>query len=294
MSWLLVQSTTLGTNSGGNSQATGAFATNPTVGNYLIVWAWGWTSSNHGTVAFSDTGGNVYTVPTGSQQDQTRDLWCAIGFAKVATSGATFKVTCTPNASSTGSILVVASEFSGGLASGPLDGAAVGTTGTSTSVAPGSLSFTAGDLVVAVSVDDNNTYGGSTPAGFTRVANETNGSTFEVGEAVYAIAPASPTNPARTITSAKWAAVQLALKPAAGGGGGTTAGNLLTLLGCGRTLRRPEIYPVSRRAISRRRRISIPSFPISDLRLPIEARRRGALVPIGNRQSAIGILPPGN
>lgn len=214
MSIAHIQDTTLGTATNPTVAAqTGAFGANPTIGNYIVVFAWGWTSAVHtNALAFSDTGGNSYTVPTGAFKDQATDLWCAVGYAKVATSGATFKVTATYNNGISGATInVCAAEFSGVAAASPLDGSAIGATGTSTSAAPGSLSFTSGDLVVAVSVDDNTSYTGSTPTGFTRVQNQSNGTSFEVGEGIYAVAPASPTNPTRTITSAKWCAAQLAL-----------------------------------------------------------------------------------
>jgi hypothetical protein len=139
----------------------------------------------------------------------------------VATSGSSFKVTSGGPATSlsTGpSINVCGAEFSGG-ASSPADGNAVGTTGTSVTIAPGSLSFTANDLVISVSVDDNTTYGGSTPSGFTRSDFQNDGTNFEVGEGIYAIGPTSPTNPSRTITSAKWCSSQFALLAAATGSG---------------------------------------------------------------------------
>jgi len=237
MSIAHVQDAAIGAVSNGASQQSGAFGANPTVGNYVVAYAWGWadTAHHHPTACvFTDTGGNTYTVPAGVFRDQASDLWCAAAYAPVATGGASFKVTATPTGSGgtyNGSVVVCAAEFSGVASSSPLDGSAAGATGTSTTVAPGSMTLTAGSLVVAVGTDDNSTYGGSTPTGFTRVGFQNNGSSFQVGEAVYAIGPTSPANPSRTITSAKWAAAQFALL-AAGGGGGTTQPTL-SMLGCG-------------------------------------------------------------
>jgi hypothetical protein len=195
------------------TQQTGAFSTNPTVGNYIIAIAWGWNSNAHNqTPALSDTGGNSYTVPANVYQNQATDLWCIAGLAKVVTSGASFKVTSGgPASGGGGSICVAAAEFSAIPASSPQDGTAAGTTGTSVTVAPGSMTITIGSLVISICTDDNTTYGGSTPTGFTRIAFENDGTNFEVGEGAYAIGPASPTNPSRTVTSAKWAASQFAL-----------------------------------------------------------------------------------
>jgi hypothetical protein len=219
MAIALVQTAVLGAIGSGASQQTGAFAAQPTVGNYLLAWAWGWNGQG-GTIgfsAFSDTGANAYTVPANAKQGINNDLWCAVGYAKVATAGASFKVTATATATG-GSVMVVASEFSGVLAASPVDGAAVGITGTTGIPAPGSLAFTAGDLVVAVMARDATTYLGSTPTGFTRAAFQNDGTNFQVGEALYAIGPASPTNPAWATSTTSWGTAQFALKAAAGGG----------------------------------------------------------------------------
>jgi hypothetical protein len=221
MAWALVQKAALGSvNTAVATASSLAFGANPTVGNWIVIWAWGWTDQTHNqTPALSDTGGNTYTIPTNAYQNQATDLWCICGWTKVATSGASFKVTSGGPATSLTngpSINVCGAEFSGG-ASSAADGNAVGTTGTSVTIAPGSLSFTANDLIVSVSVDDNTTYGGSTPSGFTRADFQNNGTNFQVGEGIYAIGPASPTNPSRTITSAKWASSQFGLLAGAGG-----------------------------------------------------------------------------
>jgi hypothetical protein len=209
-----IQNAAIGSTGSGSSIQTSAFGSNPTVGNYIVGYCWGWgnTSDHPTSVTFTDTGGNTYAVPTGAFKDQANDLYLAVGYAKVVTSGATFKVTATANGTTAHeSVMCCAAEFSGIAASSPEDGAAVGATGTSVTVAPGSKSLTSGSLVVAVMSDDNTSFGGSTPTGFTRVGFQNNGSSFQVGEGIYAINPTSPTNPSRTITSAKWAAAQFAL-----------------------------------------------------------------------------------
>lgn len=218
MAIAFVQTATLGSTGSGASQQTSAFGSNPTVGNYLVAWAWGWNSTvthlaSH--FVFSDTGSNAWS-PLGFQS-LSADLWLIMGYAKVATGSASHKITMTLTGESTGSVMVCGSEFSGVASTSPLDGAAVGTTGTTGIPAPGSLSLTAGDLVLALMTTDQTTYttfGYSTPTGFTRVGMQNDGSTFQVGEAVYAINPSSPTNPAWKTGTVKWAANQFALKAA--------------------------------------------------------------------------------
>jgi hypothetical protein len=220
----LVQTAALGSTGSGLSQQTSAFGANPTVGNYLIAWAWGWNGSNHSTPTFTDTAGNAWAIPAGGLQEIAADLWLAVAYAKVTATGATFKVTCAEGtAGNFGSIMVVASEFSGIPATSPSDGAAVGATGTTGVPAPGSLTLTSGSLVVALFATDQTTYvtyGYSTPAGFTRAAFQNDGTNFQVGEAIYAIDPSSPSNPSWATGTVKWAAAQFALLATGGGGGG--------------------------------------------------------------------------
>lgn len=211
MAITLVQTTTLGATGNGTSQQTGTFAAQPTVGNYIVAWGWGWSNNAHGTPAFTDTGGNAYTVPSGAFQHIALDLWSLISYAKVATAGATFKVTLTSNMGINASVMVVAFEFGGVAATSPLDGTAGGTTGTTGVPAPGSKPLTSGSLVVAGMARNSTTFLGSTPTGFTRAAFQNDGTNFEVGEALYAINPASPTNPAWATSTTSWSASQFAL-----------------------------------------------------------------------------------
>jgi hypothetical protein len=219
----LAQTAVLGALGSGTTQQTSAFGANPTVGNYLVAWAWGWGGGGAGSsFSFADTGSNTYTFPTNAKQGTAvNDVWCMVAYTKVATTGASFKVTATVTGGSNGSIMVVASEFSGVAASSPLDGtAAAGATASTGVPAPGSLTLASGSLAVGVFSSDQTTYttfGYGTPSGFTRVGFQDNGSSFQVGEAVYAIGPASPSNPSWKTGTVNWAAVQFALKSAAGG-----------------------------------------------------------------------------
>lgn len=219
MAIALVQTAALGSTGSGTSQQTSAFASNPTVGNYIVAWAWGWNPATGTTApAISDTGGNSYTIPTGGFQERTGDLWSVVAWTKVATSGATFRLTVTKAATwSAGSLMIVASEFSGVAAASPLDGTPAGTNSTTGVPAPGSMAVASGSLVAPVMVRDSTTFLGSTPTGFNRVAFQNDGTNFEVGEAIYAINPSSPANPSWATSTTAWAASQFALLAASGG-----------------------------------------------------------------------------
>lgn len=170
-------------------------------------------NSFRGSVAFSDTGGNAWTNYT---KVIASDLWLSIGWAKIATSGASFKTTATTTSMGTGSIIVVQAEFAGVKSTSPVDGTPTGTTGTTGVPAPGSMSFTNGSLVVAVfSADQStyNTFGYATPTNFTRAGYENDGSTYQVGEGIYWLSGTSATNPSWKTSTVKWAAEQFSLLP---------------------------------------------------------------------------------
>jgi hypothetical protein len=244
MAILHVQDAALGSASAATSQQTGAFAANPTVGNYLVAWGWGWMGSAHDlTPSFSDTaGGNTWVVPANGYQQIALDLWGFLGYAKVAATGASFKISSTGARTATGgSIMVCAAEFSGVASTSPLDGSAVGTTNTTGIPAPGNLTLTSGSLVLGLMTSDQTTYttfGYSTPTGFTRAGMQNDGSTFQVGEAIWAINPTSPSNPSWATGTVKWAAAQFALLAAAGGAS-TAVGGEPVQLGNTTALSRP-------------------------------------------------------
>lgn len=214
---LFVQKTTLGTTTAGTSQSSGAFAASPTAGNYVVVWTWGWESAaiTASAVTCADNAtGNTYT--RAAFQIAPAGGWSALFYAKVVGTVGSF----TPTVSVAGGHVIeaCAAEFSGVAPSSPADGAAVGTTGTTGAPAPGSMTFTAGDLIVAVMQDDFSAAATvTTPTGFTSVQKDTDGVSHEVGEGVYALAPSSPTNPTwNSIGATGWGASQLALKAAPG------------------------------------------------------------------------------
>jgi hypothetical protein len=114
MAIALVQTAAIGSTGSGTSQQTSAFATSPTVGNYLVAWAWGWNSGTHTkTPGFTDTAGNTWVVPTNAYQHQAADCWAVVGYTKVAATGASFRVTSTEPDSGGSSIMVVAASSRG-------------------------------------------------------------------------------------------------------------------------------------------------------------------------------------
>lgn len=205
---------TIASNNSATALSSNSLASNPTVSNYITFWAWGWNSSGHATVpTVSDTGGNSYTTYF---QNRSGDAWALCGWAKVGTSAATFKVSlATGTGWSAGAMDIVIAEWSGVVGTSAVDGTPIGTTGTTGSPAPGSMTITAGSLVCGVMVRDDTAYVGSTPSGFTRAGFQNNGSTNEVGEAIYAIGPTSPSNPTWGNSTNAWAAQQFALLAAA-------------------------------------------------------------------------------
>jgi hypothetical protein len=221
-----VQDTGLGTTAAAGSQQTGAFGSNPTVGNYVVAFAWGAPGSGtvNNPVSFSDSAGNTYTIPTNAYQFSSNSgCWCAVGYAKVGSTGASFKVTVTHGSGWTsGIICVVASEFSGVAASSPQDGSAVGqgSTSSASSFSPGTNSYSSTSLVVAVMVNNQgNLITLTDPSGYSVPAHEADGSSFEVGGSAYKIAPSGSQNPtwSQNQSANLWAAAQFGLL--AGGSG---------------------------------------------------------------------------
>jgi hypothetical protein len=234
MAIVLVQTAALGATGSGSTIQTSAFGVQPTVGNYIVAWHWGWAGAHTGSIGatcFTDTGSNSYTNIGAQTIDNS--TYSLMGYTKVVTAGASFKITATPvmTGLTTGDRLVVACEFSGILSTSPVDGTPIGAVGTTGAPAPGSLSFSSGDIVTAVLCRNEATYPGFTPTGFNRVAFENDGTNFQVGEAIYAINPTSPTNPSWITSSTSWSCSQAALKAAAAGG--VIRPNGLMMMGCG-------------------------------------------------------------
>jgi hypothetical protein len=225
MATSFVRKTTLGAIGSGTTVSTGAFAANPSVGDYVVAWAWGYSGTTLAVAAnvtcADNIGGNAYTQ-VGFQsvvRDASNRYWVAMFHAKVAATGANFAPAITTSIAGSG-LQVCAAEFSGVAATAPADGAAVSASApgpSSSSPAPGSKSFAAGDVVCAVMVNAMfvSPQTVTTPSGFTSVQKETDGVNFLVGEGVYAVAPTSPTNPTWNAVADAWAASQFALLAAA-------------------------------------------------------------------------------
>lgn len=234
-----------------SSLASTAFGSNPTVGNYVVAWAWGWSSDTHtpASIAFTDSaGGNTWTT---YHQDIAADLWVAVGWMKVANTGATFKTTIT-NPGGSGSNSIVQAELSGVLAASPVDGTPTGTTGTTGIPAPGSMAFTTGSVVIAAFSSDQTTYttfGYATPTNFTRAGFQNDGSGNEVGEAIYWLSGTTPSAPTWKTGTVKWASQQFALLPAVAATpnichypGLWSLGNLILAGGLGAVARARELF----------------------------------------------------
>jgi hypothetical protein len=221
-----VQNAALGSASSASVTDSAAFASNPTVGNYVAVMCWGWNSSHTtGTPTITDNiGGNTYTIPTNGFQAVNNDVWCLVAYAKVAATGAGLKARCTTPGgwAANGSIMVCAAEYSGVAASSPENGSVGTAPGTTAQTfAPGNLTVNSTDLVVAVHASDsagNPTNLTSPGAPLVSEGRQLNGSTFEAGEGMTATGVTTPSNPTWTTTAAasKWAAAQFALLAASG------------------------------------------------------------------------------
>lgn len=230
MAILPVQTAALGSHTSATSQQSGAFPSNPTVGNNIGAWCWGQVDGATPTsVTFTDSGGNSYTVPANvfqvKQTTGTIRVYFAAGYARVTTSAASFKATATVNgtAGGTTTINVCAAEFSGVAATSPLSGTPVGNTSTAAGTfSLGNMTVGAGDLVLCGCTNSDST--GSPPfnftgSGYTSVAKQVDnaGQVFGIGQGLYAIGPTSPTNPAWSDTNNPvWAGGQFALKAAGG------------------------------------------------------------------------------
>jgi hypothetical protein len=211
------QTAPLNAGAGASSLATGTFPSQPSIGTYIVVAAWGANVSNHSAGHFTLSGMAITFTQQGFEA-VNGSQWCSLWFGRVATASLPNQITLTVASESAGYITIVAAAFTGVASSFPLDGSAVGATGTGQSAAPGNLAFSANDAVFAVmgSNDSASSASVTTPTGFTSVASWTNGSSAEVGQFVYAINPSSPTDPTWAVGTGfntGWATSQFALSP---------------------------------------------------------------------------------
>jgi hypothetical protein len=151
----LVQSSGMFGIAAGTSATSSSFATQPTVGNTMVILVWTWTRNTAATINVSDSAGNTYASNIQSSIVQAARYQSAAVFsAPIATTGSSFQVTvATPLNDSASDIRAVALEYSG---VGPVDrtAAANGSTGTAT-VATSAATTSANELVVAALGIDN-------------------------------------------------------------------------------------------------------------------------------------------
>ena len=155
MSILHVQhpASTLGSSS--TTVQSGAFASNPTVGNRIVVTLSTFEAASTG-FTFSDTAGNTYIVDSTFEQTSIAGNFerVTVASAPVTATGASFKVTATVAVGGTAfDALLTATEFSGIATSSYLDvtpvTAGVGNSTTSITAGPTAAMNQAGNLLIA-------------------------------------------------------------------------------------------------------------------------------------------------
>ena len=223
-----VQQTGLFDNASATSVTSTAFATNPTVGDTIVVMAWTWDANGYPTISVSDSSGNTYTQvaqPTTTGGGGTGYQNAALFYATVTKTGANFKVTVT-SAQSGSQIDAVAAEFSG---VGALDqsNGIKGTTTTATISTPAATAV-AGELVVSslgIYLPSDQYTAISASAGYTVLATELDNLNNSAGGGAYMIAASagvqSITWSSTGGTFSNWLGVIATFKPSSGGGGGT-------------------------------------------------------------------------
>ena len=125
----------LGINDDGTSQATGAFANNPTNGNYIVVWCWGWNSNADWTPSEITCSDNLATPNTYTQVGFVQSGCYVFSFfyTKITSTGSGYTPIITVNTVGASGISVAASEFSGIASCNPIEGTAVTAIGTGNS-----------------------------------------------------------------------------------------------------------------------------------------------------------------
>ena len=110
----LVQSSGVFQTGSGTSVASQTFASNPKVGNTIVVLAWSWNGNSTPTITATDTAGNTYTANAQVTANANSEGWenAAVFSAPITVTGSGFKVTvrAAPNNSQ---IDAVAIEYSG-------------------------------------------------------------------------------------------------------------------------------------------------------------------------------------
>jgi hypothetical protein len=221
----------LGETSNGTSLSTGKFAKAPSTGDALVVWAWGWNASaiTAAEVTCTDTGKNVYAqygfVDGGAGNGNWSCLFVAINISGAANFSDTIHLSGVPG----GNIAVAATEFSGVAA---VDTKAINS-GSTSAPSVGLTTTSDNDLLCAVMACDNTKDPATvmTPGGWTQTGVVTDGSNYEVGQAIYRAVSTASTYTAQwnNIGTSAWGTGIVALEPSTQSGGSlsgtpTTAG----------------------------------------------------------------------
>lgn len=228
MGWAHIQDTPGSNNvnatGSGTTQALTAFGSAVTLGDQVIVWAWGTSGSAivAANVTCSDNGAtpNSYTQLIFAVQGTNK--WVAIFEAATITSNPNSgNLVPTVTSSVTTGLNACGSEFSGG--SSATDGSNSAVSGSpGTAPAPGNITTTSSaDLLLTIFTDASglNPETITSPGSYTSTGIQTNGSSFDCGQGMWWIPNAIVTNNNPTWTlgdSVNWSAAQIALK--AGGG----------------------------------------------------------------------------
>ncbi len=227
---------------GVNTSTSGAFGTQPTVGNHIIVTGSGWNNANWDLTAVTDNQGNTYAIDAevnvaDNDPPDTPRNGAFIASTKIATSSGSHTVTVDPQDASGNYIEWTAIEFSGLHATTHLHktgtNSGYAAAGTDASVTASTANTVADCLVVAVCSVSNNDSALTltTPTtGYTAVDVNQDAALTIGYQSSYKTVSGTETSSATWThdnTSAEgWAAAIATYAIAAGGGGGTTPKNV--------------------------------------------------------------------
>lgn len=196
--------------SGSTSMAIGAYGSQPSLNNFIVVWVWCADSAASNTLAATDNAAtpNSYTKLVGPAGIISGNV--AILVAKVTSLPGSGNLNVTVSNTNSTILVATTAEFAGGTTSTDGSNSATGASGTP---APGSITTTvSNDLLLAVFEDPSAT-NPVTPTGYTNAGAENN-SGLRIGQGVYQIASGTGSfNPTWNSYAAPWLAAQVALQP---------------------------------------------------------------------------------
>lgn len=205
MAGAYVQTASIANASSPASLSSGAFSSNPTVNNILVVFTWGSMNSStalpSGNLTCSDNiGGNTYTQT--AFQSTGFDGYTAMFYCVVAATGASFAPKITLTGGLVAGAAICAAEFSGNATSSVLDNNTTSGYVYNNQTSPASMTIVAGDIVCGLGMSTIGTNATpSNPTGWTQIAANTTIGGGGVGSACYILAPASPVAPTWTFTA---------------------------------------------------------------------------------------------